>query len=43
MTPPGEHYVPAWDDDEIALIREVLGTGLRIFRESVRNVSDYME
>jgi hypothetical protein len=36
MTPPGEHYEPAWDDEEVTQLADVLGHGLRL----VRHIAD---
>ncbi|MFH7024651.1 MAG: hypothetical protein ACHBN1_04430 [Heteroscytonema crispum UTEX LB 1556] len=33
VTPPGKHYEPIWTDDEVKLMRSVLGDGLRMFRD----------
>jgi hypothetical protein len=35
MTPPGEHYVPAWSEEEIDRLSRVLTGGLRLFRARV--------
>jgi hypothetical protein len=35
MTPPGEHYVPEWDDEEIALLWRIIGQGVDLIRSSL--------
>ena len=32
MTPPGEHYTPAWKKREVALLWQTLDTGLKLFQ-----------
>ncbi|MEZ0230020.1 MAG: hypothetical protein ACAI25_15455 [Planctomycetota bacterium] len=32
MTPPGEHYEPAWSEEEVTVLRSVMGAGLQLFR-----------
>jgi len=36
VTPEGKSYHPAWTKRELKIIREVLGSGLSLFRNSVR-------
>jgi hypothetical protein len=38
VTPEGEQYHPAWTERELKIMYEVLGSGLQMFRRSVRNV-----
>lgn len=35
LTPPGEHYIPVWSDDELLLLRATLANGLALFRSVV--------
>lgn len=35
LTPPGEHYVPSWDENEAARLAALLSGGLQIFRSAV--------
>ena len=32
ITPPGKHYEPIWPNYEVAVLRKVLGSGLKLFR-----------
>lgn len=36
ITAPGDHFDPTWDDDERAILREVLAKGLELFRSHVK-------
>jgi hypothetical protein len=36
VTPEGEHYVPAWTKRELKIMRDVLGSGLHMFRRSLK-------
>jgi len=36
VTPPGKHYTPLWNEDELSLMRAILGHGLDIFRKHVK-------
>ncbi len=38
ITPPGKHYSPTWNEDELLLIKEVLTNGLLLFQSVVRPV-----
>jgi hypothetical protein len=33
VTPPGEHYVPAWSDAEVAELHRILSDGMALVRE----------
>ncbi len=33
VTPPGKHYEPLWSKSEVGRMRNVLGAGMRLFRE----------
>jgi hypothetical protein len=35
MTPPGEHYEPEWDLEELALLRRIIGQGVDLIRSAV--------
>ena len=35
VTPPGEHYIPQWGNDERLVLREILHEGLELFRTYV--------
>jgi hypothetical protein len=39
VTPPGEHYVPAWSDEELAELHWILSDGMRLIRNAVRETS----
>ena len=36
VTPPGEHYVPAWTEGEIAELHRILGDGMALVRNAIR-------
>ena len=33
LTPPGKHYEPLWSKSEVGRMRNVLGAGMRLFRD----------
>ena len=33
VTPPGKHYTPIWSKSEVGRMRNVLGAGMRLFRD----------
>lgn len=35
VTPPGEHFTPAWRQDEVRILADALLDGLRLVRESM--------
>ena len=35
VTPPGKHYTPLWNDEELRVMREILTNGLMLFRKHV--------
>lgn len=35
ITPPGEHFTPTWDSDDVAIITTVLTNGLALMRDHV--------
>jgi hypothetical protein len=35
MTPPGEHFVPEWDEDELDLLRRTIDQGVSLIRASL--------
>jgi hypothetical protein len=39
VTPPGEFYVPAWSDEELAELHRILSDGMRLIRVAVRETS----
>ena len=36
VTPPGEHFVPAWSEDQVAELERILSDGMRLLRNKVR-------
>ena len=36
MTPPGEHWIPEWPDEQVARLRIVIGAGIALVRSSLR-------
>lgn len=38
MTPPGEHYVPTWSDDEMGHIVAVMASGLELLESALPDV-----
>lgn len=38
VTPEGERYHPAWTERELKIMRDVLSSGLRMFRSAVRGL-----
>jgi hypothetical protein len=39
VTPPGEHYVPAWSEGEVAELHRILSDGMRLIRNTTRVIS----
>ncbi|MGL5807393.1 MAG: hypothetical protein ACRC2R_11220 [Xenococcaceae cyanobacterium] len=38
VTPPGEHYLPEWSDEEFRQIHNVMKSGLILFRQSIKRL-----
>ena len=38
VTPEGEHYEPTWTNQELMIMREILGVGLSLFRKNINCV-----
>jgi hypothetical protein len=36
VTPPGEQFVPAWSQGQVAELERILSDGMRLFRDAVR-------
>jgi len=37
VTPEGEHYIPEWSLEEVALLAEILSAGLDLFQSGIKN------
>jgi len=40
VTPPGEHFTPAWTDDEIRQLAQVMSNGLELMRSALPTAGD---